>query len=141
MTGAPDALVVPRAVLDEVLDHARAGLPAEACGVLAGRAGVASRFLPAINAAGLADVLRDLGRRAPAHHARRGENLDEDIVAIYRSHVGPSPAVPSRTDVEILGRWWPHVAWLIVSLGTTRRRPASSAPARDGRSRRELVVA
>lgn len=139
MTGAPDALVVPRAVLDEVLDHARAGLPAEACGVLAGRGGVATRFLPAINPAASPTFFEISGDEL-LRITLDVEGADEDIVAIYHSHV-QSPAVPSRTDVEILGRWWPHVAWLIVSLGTDPPQ-ARVFGAGEGRpfAPRELVV-
>jgi len=45
--GAP--LVLPRALRDELVAHARAGLPNEACGILGGRDGVVERFYPAIN--------------------------------------------------------------------------------------------
>ena len=60
---------------------------------------------------------------------------DEDIVAIYHSHV-ESPAFPSRTDVELAG--WPDAAYMIVSLGSEPPEVKAFA-IRDGKiSRREL---
>lgn len=113
---SPGTLAVPRDVLDAVVAHARAGLPDEACGVLAGRDGTATRFLPAINAAASPTFFEIAGDEL-LRITLDVDDADEEIVAIYHSHV-QSPAIPSRTDLDLLGRWWPHVAWLIVSLGT-----------------------
>ena len=40
-------MVIPAAMRDEIVAHARAGLPNEACGILAGRDGRAEQFFPA----------------------------------------------------------------------------------------------
>jgi proteasome lid subunit RPN8/RPN11 len=40
-------VVIPAAVRDEIVAHARAGLPNEACGILAGVDGRVERFFPA----------------------------------------------------------------------------------------------
>ncbi len=114
MTSGP--LAIPRAILDEVVAHARAGLPAEACGVLAGNDGVVTRFLPAVNAAASPTFFEIAGDEL-LRITLDVEDAGEEIQAIYHSHVA-SPAIPSRTDLDLLGRWWPHVGWLIVSLGT-----------------------
>lgn len=119
--GAP--LVLPRALRDELVAHARAGLPNEACGILGGRDGVVERFYPAVNGEPspffytiesqdllriLGEIERDFGVDPVA------EDVEEAVAAIYHSHV-ESPAFPSRTDVEIAH--WPDAAYVIVSLG------------------------
>ena len=129
-------LALPRALADEIVAHARAGLPNEACGILGGRDGAATRFYPAQNADASpyrytidpADLLRIVTEI---------EDGGDDVVAIYHSHTR-SPAFPSRTDVELA--FWPDAAYLIVSLEADT--PDLKAFAiRDGRiARRDLVV-
>ena len=105
-------MVIPAAMRDEMVAHARAGLPNEACGILAGRDGEAERFFPATP-----DEPSPYYYRIEAHEQLR--ILDEidaaglDVVGIYHSHVA-SPAYPSRTDVE--QAFWPQATYVIVSL-------------------------
>ena len=95
---ADTAFTIPAAVADEMLAHARAELPNEACGLLAGHlaSGMATVFHPARNAE--ASPLRynvhpdDLVRIVFAI-----EDAGQDLVAIFHSHTR-SPAVPSATD-------------------------------------------
>ena len=129
-------LVIPRAMHEQIVAHARGGLPNEACGILAGREGRATRFLPAVN-----------GEASPYFYSIESQDLlrivmdiedaDEDIVAVYHSHV-ESPAFPSKTDVELAQ--WPDAAYLIVSLGSEPPE-VKAFMIRDGRiARRELLV-
>ena len=107
-------VTLSRAIAAEIAAHARAGLPDEACGIVAGRDGVATRFFPAVN-----------GDASPFRYAIDAQDLlriitaiddaGEDVLAIYHSHTR-SPAFPSRTDVELA--FWPDAAYLIVSLAT-----------------------
>jgi proteasome lid subunit RPN8/RPN11 len=101
VSGELPGLTLPRAVAEEILAHARAGLPNEACGLVAGAfdaagSGRASVFHAARNAE--ASPLRynvdaaDLVRIVFAI-----EDAGEDLVAIFHSHTR-SPAVPSATD-------------------------------------------
>ena len=133
---ADGPLILPRDMLDQIVAHARAGLPNEACGILAGLDGRATPFLPAVN-----------GEASPSFYSIEAQDLlrivmdiedaDEDIVAIYHSHV-ESPAFPSRTDVELAA--WPDAAYMIVSLGSEPPEVKAFA-IRDGKiSRRELDV-
>jgi len=103
---------IPAAIRDQIVEHARSGLPDETCGILAGQNGVATRFFPATNADAspykysidskdLLDIVTEI------------EDAGDEIVAIYHSHTR-SPALPSRTDVELA--FWPDAAYLIVSL-------------------------
>ena len=107
---------LPAALLQEIIDHARAGLPNEACGLLvaeayAGEGGVPSRFLPVRNAA-----------ESPYRYMISPEDLlkvveiedgGEFVWGIVHSHVA-SPAEPSATDVGLA--YYPDSLYLICSL-------------------------
>ena len=86
-------MVIPADVRDAIVAHARAGLPNEACGILAGRDGRVERFFPA-------------EPDEPSPYYYRIESRDQirimneiddaglDLIGIYHSHVS-SPAYPS----------------------------------------------
>jgi proteasome lid subunit RPN8/RPN11 len=105
-------VVIPAAMRDQIVAHARAGLPNEACGILAGRDGRAERFFAA-------------QPDEPSPYYYRIESRDQirimneiddaglDLIGIYHSHVS-SPAFPSRTDAE--QAFWPDAVYVIVSL-------------------------
>ena len=79
-------MVIPAAMRDEIVAHARAGLPNEACGIIAGRDGRAERFFPA-------------QPDEPSPYYYRIESRDQirimneiddaglDLIGIYHSHV------------------------------------------------------
>jgi proteasome lid subunit RPN8/RPN11 len=99
-------------VRDEIVAHARAGLPNEACGILAGVDDRVERFFPA-------------QPDEPSPYYYRIESRDQirimneidaaglDLLGIYHSHTS-SPAYPSRTDAE--QAFWPDAVYVIVSL-------------------------
>ena len=105
-------MVIPAAMRDEIVAHARAGLPNEACGIIAGVDGRAERFFPA-----LPDEPSPYYYRIESRDQIRIMNeIDDaglDLIGIYHSHVS-SPAYPSRTDAE--QAFWPDAVYLIVSL-------------------------
>lgn len=104
--------MIPAVVRDELVAHARAGLPNEACGILAGVDGRVERFFPA-------------QPDEPSPYYYRIESRDQirimnaiddaglDLLGIYHSHTS-SPAYPSRTDAE--QAFWPEAVYVIVSL-------------------------
>jgi proteasome lid subunit RPN8/RPN11 len=101
-------------VRDQVVAHARAGLPNEACGILAGVDGRVERFFPAES-----DEPSPYYYRIESRDQIRIMNeIDEaglDLVGIYHSHTS-SPAFPSRTDAE--QAFWPDAVYVIVSLAS-----------------------
>ena len=105
-------MVIPAALRDEIVAHARAGLPNEACGILAGLDGRAERFFPA-----MPDEPSPYYYRIESRDQIRIMNaIDEaglDLIGIYHSHTS-SPAFPSRTDAE--QAFWPDAVYVIVSL-------------------------
>lgn len=92
------ALTILRAVAEEMLRHARAEVPNEACGLLSGSLseGTATTYHPARNADASPYVYtvhpEDLVRIVFGI-----EDAGEDLVAIFHSHTH-TPAVPSPTD-------------------------------------------
>ena len=105
-------MVIPAAMRDEIVAHARAGMPNEACGIIAGRDGTAERFFPAES-----DEPSPFYYRIEARDQIRIMNeIDDaglDLIGIYHSHTS-SPAFPSRTDAE--QAFWPDATYVIVSL-------------------------
>ncbi|HEX7255680.1 MAG TPA: M67 family metallopeptidase [Gaiellaceae bacterium] len=93
-------MVVPEAIRAELLAHARAEAPNEACGLVAFREGTAERYLPADNA--LESPYRfELRPRDPADFFLEDEGFE---LAVFHSHPETEPR-PSRTDVENIGLW------------------------------------
>jgi len=93
-------LSIARELLDQVIAHARADHPDEACGVIAGPAGSDSprRFVAMTNA-----------ERSPTFYRfdsmeqlrvwREMDDKDEEPIVIYHSHTATG-AYPSRTDIS-----------------------------------------
>ena len=115
-------LSLPPAVADELMDHARAELPNEACGLLSGSlaAGRATAFHATRNVE--ASPLRynvhpeDLVRITFAI-----EDAGEDLVAIFHSHTR-SAAIPSATDRR--AAMYPDAFYLLASLADADAPPA-----------------
>jgi [CysO sulfur-carrier protein]-S-L-cysteine hydrolase len=107
---------------EQLMEHARAELPNEACGLLAGSlaTGRATGFHPARNVE--ASPLRynvhpeDLVRITFAI-----EDAGEDLVAIFHSHTR-SAAVPSATDRR--SAMYPDAVYLLASLADADAPPA-----------------
>ena len=133
---AEPPLELPRAMVEEIFEHARAGLPDEAFGIVSGTGAAATRFHPAVN--GDASPFRySIESRDLLRIVTDIDDAGEDLLAIYHSHTR-SPAFPSRTDVELA--LWPDAAYLIVSLKDAEP-DLKAFTIRDGRiARRELAI-
>ena len=104
-------VVIPAAVRLELVAHARAEDPNEACGLIVLRGGVAERY--------------ERGRNRASSPYRFELDVDPELwfleddgyeLAVFHSHLS-SPARPSRTDVENIGQWEGR-PYLILSLRT-----------------------
>jgi proteasome lid subunit RPN8/RPN11 len=113
----PARVLLPAAIRDAIVEHARAAVPDEACGIVVGdrpaaSGGVATRWVPLRNP--LASPYRysidpdDLLRLTI-----ETDDADEAFWAIVHSHVA-SPARPSPTDVR--ESHYPDSLYLVVSL-------------------------
>jgi len=105
-------VILPAAVRDAIVSHAREAAPAECCGMLIGSAGRIGSAIRARNIAG--EPTRFL--IDPADHIRaRREARDAglDVVGFYHSHPRSTP-VPSDTDLA--EATYPNHLYVIVGL-------------------------
>lgn len=126
----PESVDMPATMIQQLIDHARAEYPNEACGIIAGsrlpaHAGAPTRWFPARNDA--ASPLRytihpqDLLRIYTAI-----DDVDEEVWAIVHSHVR-SPARPSPTDIGKADSW-PDALYILVSLAESADDPGQPSP-------------
>jgi [CysO sulfur-carrier protein]-S-L-cysteine hydrolase len=85
----------------QILAHARADHPDEACGVIAGPAGSdrPERFIPMLNAA-RSPTFYEFDSMELFRVWRDMDDRDEEPVVIYHSHTD-TEAYPSRTDISL----------------------------------------
>jgi [CysO sulfur-carrier protein]-S-L-cysteine hydrolase len=103
---------IPKAIYEELLEHAREVAPNECCGLIGGEDGVAKTVYRARNAE--ASPLRyNLDPQDQFRIMTEMEERGEELAAIYHSHTA-SPAYPSRTDINLAA--YPDALYLIVSL-------------------------
>lgn len=127
--------MLPQAVAVELLAHARAELPNEACGMLSGSLarGTVTAFHPARNAH--ASPRRfSLDPRDQVRITYAVEGAGEEVVAIFHSH-SRSPAVPSASDRR--DATYPGAFHLLASLAEPDAEPERCLRAwriRDGRA-------
>jgi [CysO sulfur-carrier protein]-S-L-cysteine hydrolase len=106
-------LTIKRAIVDQIVSHAQADHPDEACGIVAGAIGSnrPSRFVAMANA-----------ERSPTFYRfdsmeqfrvwREMDDRDEEPVVVYHSHTA-TEAYPSRTDVSYASE--PNAHYVLVS--------------------------
>jgi proteasome lid subunit RPN8/RPN11 len=108
----PGVLFIAEAILDQVVEHARAGKPQEVCGIMRGRD---ERVVELVRGRNVApDPVMDYV--VDAQTLLRQFDFEEDgdeMTAIYHSHP-VSPAYPSASDAW--NAHYPDSAYLICSL-------------------------
>ena len=125
----PAAAAIPATMLQALIDHARAAVPNEACGLIVGDRPAAAggrplRFEPARNAA--ASPYRyeihpdDLYRLTVAT-----DDADQVFWGILHSHTH-TPAVPSPTDIGLA--FYPDALYILVSLAEDEADVATGRP-------------
>lgn len=116
-TAPPFRLVLPQSLLEAVIAHARAELPNECVGFLAGTladgVGHATHCLPLVNELASPTEFHTEARSLFAAF-RAMRTAGTDLLAIYHSHP-TSPPTPSRKDIA-RNTYGPSVAWVIVGL-------------------------
>ena len=122
------SLTISRAMVNQILEQARAEYPDEACGVILGSLGADTpmRLMPRINAAH-SPTFYEFDPKDLLALYREVDDNDEEIVVIYHSHT-ETEAYPSRTDIAYAGE--PGAHYVLVS---TRE---EIAPATEFRSYR-----
>ncbi|WP_188942876.1 Mov34/MPN/PAD-1 family protein [Nakamurella endophytica] len=132
-------------MVDEMVEHARADHPDEACGVVAGPAGSdrPERLVRMLNAERSPTFYRfDSAEQLRLY--RELDARDEEVVVVYHSHTA-TEAYPSRTDVSYAGE--PQAHYVLVSTrdpdsaeirsyrivdGTVTEEPLDIIPAAEG---------
>ena len=104
-------LTLTRAVRDQIVAHARADHPDEACGVVAGRGGAAERFIPMVNEARSPTFYR-FDAMEQYRVWQEMDDRDEEPVVLYHSHTA-TEAYPSRTDISYASE--PGAHYVVVS--------------------------
>lgn len=120
---------IPAEVVAGIIDHARAGYPNEACGLVIGSApvgdgGRALRFVPCRNRAA-SPYRYEIDPDDLLRLTIEAEDADEAFWGIVHSHV-KSPAVPSPTDIGLA--FYPEALYILVSLAPEHADPATGEP-------------
>jgi [CysO sulfur-carrier protein]-S-L-cysteine hydrolase len=105
-------LIIPKKIIDEIIEHAQNGLPEEVCGYLAGIGREVKRSFPLTNI-----------DHSPEHFSfdpkeqfqtmREARNAGLEILTNYHSHPA-TPARPSEEDIRLA--YDPTISYVIVSL-------------------------
>lgn len=106
---------LPPQYADEIIAHARAEAPNEACGLLAGSQGRVMKHYRATSAEH-SPVLYSVDAKELLGYLREMDAQGWELLAIYHSHTH-SEAYPSVTDVKLA--FYPDSFYLIVSLQDT----------------------
>jgi proteasome lid subunit RPN8/RPN11 len=106
-------LTISRELHDQIVAHARADHPDEACGVIAGPEGTdrPERFIPMLNAA-RSPTFYEFDSMDLLRLYREMDDRDEVPVVIYHSHTA-TEAYPSRTDISYASE--PEAHYVLVS--------------------------
>jgi proteasome lid subunit RPN8/RPN11 len=125
----PASVSLPAAIRDEIVAHARAAAPDEACGIIVGDrpaadGGVAGRWVPLRNALG-SPVRYAIDPGDLLRLTIETDDADQVFWAIVHSHVA-SPARPSPTDLR--ESHYPDSLYILVSLAAPEADPGSGQP-------------
>lgn len=127
--GESGSVVLSPAIRAGIIEHARAELPNEACGLIVGDrpaadGGVALRWLPTRNHA--ASPFRyEIDSDDLLRATIETDDADEVFWAIVHSHVA-SPARPSPTDIGLA--FYPDALYVLVSLHPDAAEAATGEP-------------
>jgi [CysO sulfur-carrier protein]-S-L-cysteine hydrolase len=110
-------VLIARALLDELIAHAREDPRNEVCGVVAVEDGATARAVRVFRAKNVhASPLKfEIEPQELLKLSNACEELGK-LGAIYHSHVRSEP-YPSQTDVNFAANW-PGVEWVIVGLAS-----------------------
>lgn len=110
-------MILETALAGQIVLHALDEAPREACGLIAGRDGLAKTVISMPNVAQQPRYAYEMDHRAfvDAMFDLQRQNLS--LIGIYHSHPD-SPPLPSQEDLRLA--YYPEVEYLIVSLQKAR---------------------
>jgi len=131
-------LTIPEDLYGQIVAHARADHPDEACGVLAGPAGSdrPERFIPMTNAA-RSPTFYEVDSTEQFRVWKEMDERDEEPVVIYHSHTA-TEAYPSRTDITLASE--PGAHYVLVSTRESDQTEFRSYRILDGQVTEEPVA-
>ena len=131
-------LTLPKQIYDQIVKHARADHPDEACGVIAGPAGSdrPERFIPMTNAA-RSPTFYEFDSTEQFQVWQQMDDNDEEPVVLYHSHTA-TEAYPSRTDVSYASE--PGAHYVLVSTRAEHETEFRSYRIIDGQVTEEPVT-
>lgn len=107
---------IPENIYNQVIEHAKADLPNECCGYLAGKDSNVIKAFPLKNK----DACRDHFSVDPEEQfaaIKKMRKQDLDAIAVYHSHPS-TPARPSEEDIKLA--YDPEISYVIISLSTDK---------------------
>jgi [CysO sulfur-carrier protein]-S-L-cysteine hydrolase len=112
-----------------MLEHCRADVVRECCGLLAGRDGLITHVHHATNAASQPETRYEIAPKEIFQRMREMHASGLELLGIYHSH--PSTRnEPSPRDIECA--YYPETPYLIVSPASSAERPVRAFLIRDG---------
>jgi [CysO sulfur-carrier protein]-S-L-cysteine hydrolase len=105
-------IALPKKIYADMIAHAKAGYPNEACGLLGGKGSQASEFYPMKNA-DISPISYFMEPKEQLAVFKRMRERSVEMRGIFHSHVA-SEAYPSSKDVRLA--FYPEVSYLIASL-------------------------
>lgn len=126
MHPGPASILLPDAIRDSIVDHARSAVPNEACGLIVGdrpaaEGGHALRWIPTRNHAA-SPYVYEIDSEDLLRATIDTDDADEVFWAIVHSHVA-SPARPSPTDIR--QAFYPDALYMLVTLRPDEADPAT----------------
>ncbi|MEK7321987.1 MAG: M67 family metallopeptidase [Pseudomonadota bacterium] len=107
--------LLPRALINQLLEHAQQFPQQEVCGLIGSRDGAPASCYPIANSAGEPRRLFTMDPTQQIAALRTMRERGEMLYAIYHSHPD-TPPIPSRTDIDEAA--YPEMIYLIISLQT-----------------------
>ncbi len=126
---------IARAFVDEMVRHALAERPNEACGMVAGIGSHATKVYPATNAE-KSPVRYLMEPRDQLRIMRDMEDHGWDLLGIFHSHTHTA-AYPSQTDVSLA--YYPDALYILVSLADEANPVVRAFHIVDGRISEEPI--
>ena len=105
---------IRRALVEEMVAHARAAAPAECCGLVGGRGAEARSVYPLRNVAAAAEKAYEAAPEDLFDAQRRMRERGERLLAVYHSHPRSEDPAPSEKDVRLA--FYPEAVYFIVGF-------------------------
>ncbi|NOY69912.1 MAG: M67 family metallopeptidase [Deltaproteobacteria bacterium] len=103
---------IPKQIIDELISHAIAEAPLEACGYLAGKDGTITKAYKMTNT-DQSNIHFSFAPEEQFRVVKAARKEGTDLIAVYHSHP-ETPARPSKEDIRLAHD--PCVSYVIVSL-------------------------